>query len=107
MTTETFPPCPVCGAWAGIQNDGACQCHVCGVLLTRDAWRRLADAARLADAMGRLESRRDIAAFAQQDVDASERWAVSTLAFGVSDWRGGRYATLAAALVALAGEVGE
>lgn len=54
MGSRGLLPCPVCDALAGIQNDGACQCQRCGVLLERAAWQRLADAARLARAVGRL-----------------------------------------------------
>lgn len=93
-------PCPICGGVA-TESDydrsaGQVSCGgECGWALPADAWRRLADAAALARAVGRLEG----------EVTMRQR-AQGWHAFAPA----GRSAygdTLAAALVALAGEVGE
>lgn len=107
---DDYGPCPICGGAAVESNydrsAGQVSCSgACGWALPADAWQRLADAARLADAVGRLEGRSNIGALAREGADTSERWAVSAVGRGATDWSGVHAPTLAAALVALAGEV--
>lgn len=113
MPETTLPPCPVCGGEAELtecttETDEAFVCcrapaHGLGCLsgpscpTTAEAiaaWRRLADAARLADAVGRLEG---------LHTSGGE---VIVRGNMHSDWPL-RAATLAAALIALAEEVGD
>lgn len=101
MTTETLPPCPVCGGAHDNVSNGWVHCGVCAVVLDADAWRRLAEHAALARAVETLDARRHNL-FALRTLEG-DRWAVGT--------RGDRepplviLPSLAAALIALAAEV--
>lgn len=98
---DEYGPCPICGG-AAVDSDydrsaGQVSCGgECGWALPADAWRRLADAARLARAVGLAQT-----VGCSEDAHGVKVWFV----WGVGKAAHG--ATLAAALVALAEEVGE
>ena len=90
------------------------RCFTCGTRLAADAWRRLSDAAALAAAVGRLEGHlKDDGTGEPTDMLVSYEdgvWVAETVWHhhdGPILWRETQGITLAAALCALAGEVGE
>ena len=110
-------PCPVCGAPPRVMLERSVFCTdaACGFAVGVSTWQRLADAARLAAAVARLEGHlNDDDVFhialqrSRQDkgLYAADRMGLVSPKH-VDSQRKAKAPTLAAALVALEGEVGE